>query len=193
MAKPAPKRLSYVEYLRLERKQERRYEYLDGDAWAMAGGSPRHSAIKSNLMVLLGNALRGRPCRAFDSDLKVRVLDTGLATYPDLTVICGALELHPEDPNAATNPAMLVEVVSKETEAWDRGGKFAHYRRIRSLQHYLIVSQDIERIEHYTQQDGGAWRLTEHAPGESIAIAALGIEIPSRPIYEDLPPLGSGE
>lgn len=183
MAEPAHRRLTYAAYLALERETDVRHEFLDGEAWAMAGGSIRHSGIKSNVALAFGIALRGGPCRFYDSDLKVRVPETGLATYPDLAVICGGPERHPEDRNAATNPALLVEVLSKATESWDRGGKFAHYRKLPSLKHYVLVSQDSEVVEHYARQDDGSWRLTEHTD----LLPVLGVEIPIEGFFRDLP------
>ncbi|GMU41986.1 MAG: hypothetical protein AMXMBFR23_28520 [Chloroflexota bacterium] len=190
MRAPATKGISYAEYLALERTTGVRHEFASGTAWAMAGGSVRHSAIKTNLTALFRGALRDTPSRPYDSDLKVRVLATGLATYPDLSVVCGRPQLDPEDGHAVTNPTLLVEVLSPDTEAWDRGGRFAHYRRIPSLRHYLLVSQDVARIEHYELLADGSWRLTEHGAGQAIPLSALSIELPVDPVYEDLPPEG---
>ncbi|MBI2569016.1 MAG: Uma2 family endonuclease [Candidatus Schekmanbacteria bacterium] len=187
MAEPATRRLSYSEYLDLERDTDMRHEFLDGAAWAMSSGTPRHSAIKSNLLGILFGALRGSPCRPYDSDLKVRVVDSGFATYPDLTIICGPLEPHAEDRNAATNPTVLIEVLSKHTEAWDRGGKFLEVRHIATLRHYLLVSQDTRRVEHLERQEAGAWRLTIHGPGELVTVDAIATEIAVNEIYERLP------
>ncbi|MBI2567965.1 MAG: Uma2 family endonuclease [Candidatus Schekmanbacteria bacterium] len=187
MGQAATRRYGYAEYLIVEHDTGTRHEYLDGQTWAMAGGTPRHSAIKSNLQALFRNALHGTPCRPYDSDLKIRVLKTGLATYPDLAVLCGRLETHPEDPNAVTNPVLLGEVLSDDTEAWDRGGKFAHFRCITSLRHYLLLPQDSERIESYTRQEDGSWRLTEHFSGDVVGLEALGVELHVDLVYQDLP------
>ncbi|MBT3219899.1 MAG: Uma2 family endonuclease [Proteobacteria bacterium] len=181
-------RITYTEYLGLELRMDARHEFLNGEAWAMAGGSPRHSRIKMNLYGLFFNTLGDGPCQPYDSDLKIRVVETGLATYPDLAVVCWPLEPHTDDRNAVTNPVVLVEVLSGSTEAWDRGGKFAHYRRIPSLQHYVLVSQNIERIEHFVRQEGGSWQLTEHGPGEVVVLKATGQKIPIDEVYRNLPP-----
>ena len=189
MSGPARTDISYAQYLALERSSGQRHEYVSGSAWAMAGGSVRHSAIKTNLAALFRTALRGTPCRPYDADLKVRVRETGLATYPDLSVVCGAPVTDPADDHAVTNPTLLLEVLSPDTEAWDRGGKFAHYRRIPSLRHYLLVNQDEERVEHFELQADGSWRLTEHGAGESVELSALAVPVPVNDIYEDLPPV----
>lgn len=187
MASAAHKLLSYAEYLELERNLDVRCEFLNGDAWAMAGGAPRHSKVKANLSGVLYVALRRTPCAAYDSDLKVVAPETGLATYPDAAVICGPLQRDERDNNAVTNPSALFEVISASTEAWDRGGKFAHYRRLESLQHYLLVDSQLQRVEHYERQVDGRWLLSEHGPGSSVHLAALGVALAVDDLYLDLP------
>jgi len=180
-------RLTYAEYLALERETDLKHEFLDGEAWAMAGGTPRHSRVKANLITALNTALGDGSCVVYDSDLKVRVLETGLATYPDAAVVCGPLGRDPEDRNAVTNPAVLVEVLSDATEAWDRGGKFAHYRRIPSLRHYLLVDSGQPRVEHFVRQEDGRWLLSEHGPGDAVEITAAGVSLPVDGLYRGLP------
>lgn len=187
MSRPAHHGISYADYLRLERQTDVRHEFLDGEAWAMAGGTPRHSKIKANLIRVIGNALVGAPCQSYDSDLKVRILETGLATYPDATVICGPLVTHPEDRNAVTNPSMLVEVLSDSTERWDRKGKFSHYRRAETLRHYVLVDSEIPGVEHYALQGDGSWKLTFLEPGDHIVAADLGLRIAVDDLYLALP------
>ena len=179
--------LSYEDYLALEKETDLRHEFLDGEAWAMAGGTISHSAVKTNLLALIRTALRGRPCRPYDVDLKVHIEDTGLFTYPDLSVICGPPARSPQDKNAATNPTLLAEVLSPSTEGWDRGSKFAHYRRLPTLQHYLLVSTDLVRVELYTRAEDGRWTLSEHGAGKQIELPALGISLDVDEIYADLP------
>ena len=107
---PAPKPyVSYAEYLSAEEKSATKHEWLDGkvydlDAQAMAGGTPDHAGLAAAVTTLLGIQLRGKPCRVFSSDLRIRVRATGLSTYADVTVVCGKLEVDPEDANAVTNP-----------------------------------------------------------------------------------------
>ena len=187
MAEPARRMLSYRDYLDLERETGIRHEYLDGEVWAMAGGTLRHSRVKTKLTIAIGNALGDGPCQPYDSDLKIRIPETGLATYPDLAIICGPPVVDVEDHNAATNPTVLVEVLSKDTEAWDRGGKFLHYRRLDSLQHTLLVSQDAALIELFTRMDDGTWRLSEHGPGQQVALPAIDVAIEVDAVFSDLP------
>jgi Uma2 family endonuclease len=150
--------MSFAEYIAPEAKSEIRHEFLNGDVFAMAGGTPEHSVLAGATIRELGVALRGRPCHVFTSDLRVRVAATGLVTYPDVTVICADLESHPEDRSTILNPLVLVEVLSDSTEAYDRGAKAAHYRRIDSLREYVLISQNEPRIEVFRRLAGGHYR-----------------------------------
>lgn len=188
MAEPARKvHLSYQDLLALEKETGLRHEYVNGEAWAMAGGTITHSAIMGNLYVAFRNALRGRPCRPYNSEYKIRIPETGLATYPDVSIICGPAIEEPGFPNAGINPVLLAEVLSETTEAWDRGGKFAHYRRLPTLQHYLLVSQEPRRVELFTRGPDNTWTLTEFGPGSQVPLPTLGISVPVDELYEDLP------
>lgn len=181
--------LSYTDYLALEEETDVRHEFLRGEAWAMAGGTPRHSAVKSNLLFLVAGRLGSGPCRAYDSDLKLRVESTGLATYADLAVVCGPLVRDTEDRNAVTNPTAVFEVLSPSTERWDRGGKFHHMQTVPSLRSYVIVSVDELRVEVFTRLEDGSWRLSSHGAG-SIATFDLGegrIDLEVDALYRNLP------
>ena len=184
MAEQATKRLSYQAYLELERTSEDKHEWYDGRILAMAGGTPNHAAIGTNLTALFRNGLRGSPCRPWNSDLRVRIPETGLATYPDLSIVCGGLETHPEDPDAATNPTALFEVLSKSTEAYDRGSKFRdHYATLTSLRHYVLVAQYEQLVEHWQRNDDGTWNVSHLRAGDTLRL--LGAEIPIEAVYED--------
>src|SRR5262249_43329548 len=115
-----------------EAKSEVRHEYLNGEVFAMAGGTPAHGALALAFGGELRNALRDRPCRMFSSDVRVRIPDTGLTTYPDLSIVCGGIELDPKDPNTITNPILIVEVLSETTEGHDRGTPAGSSRSDRS-------------------------------------------------------------
>jgi Uma2 family endonuclease len=152
---------SYAEYLAIEASSTIKHEWLGGRVYAMSGGSPEHSALAANIIRILGNQLDGKPCRVCTSDLRVRVAATGLATHPDVSVVCGNLECDAEDPLAATNPAVVVEVLSPCTESHDREEKFAHFRRVPSLRAYVLVSQQERRIEVFTRNADQSWTLRE--------------------------------
>lgn len=175
--------MTYPEYLALERSSEQRHEFLRGEVWAMAGGTPSHARICANALLALGNVLKGKPCAAYTSDLRVRVVETDRSTYPDATVICGTLETATDDPDAAVNPLVIVEVLSDSTEASDRSEKFAHLQRLKSLQAYILVSQHTQRIEVFTRAPGVTWTFTPYSAGERIDLAALSATLDVNDFY----------
>jgi Uma2 family endonuclease len=186
MGHPEPvTRMSYVEYSLAERSSELKHEFLDAQVWARAGGTPEHGALAMAFGGELGNALHGRPCRVFSSDVRVRVRETGLVTYPDLSVVCGRLETDTEDADTIVNPVLLVEILSPSTEGYDRGDKAAHYRRIPSLVEYVLVSQSEHRIEVYRRNALGRWELSDARAGESFELVSVGVTLSVDAIYAD--------
>jgi Uma2 family endonuclease len=186
---PAPKtNLTYAEYLEIERSTDQKHEFLRGAVYAMAGGTPEHGFLAGNLIHLLRTLIGDRPCIVGTSDVKVRVEATGLSTYPYASVVCGAVERASDDPHAITNPVVLVEVLSDSTEAHDRGSKFAHYRRMPSLQDYVLVSQRERRVEVYHREQGG-WTLLEATQGGEVEVRSLGGKLSVDAVYRgvDLP------
>lgn len=170
------RKLTESEYLALERAAEFKSEFFDGEMYAMAGGSPMHSLIATNLAAEFTTQLRGRPCMAFNSDLRMKVEATGLFTYPDLSVVCGELQYANDSDDTIVNPTVLAEVLSHSTEAYDRGRKFEHYQRIPTLKEYLLVSQKEPRIEQYIRQQGRDW-LYRQAAGMDATLAIPSLEI----------------
>ena len=138
--------LTVDEYLEIERNADFKSEYFNGEMFAMAGASEQHIAIVSNLTYLLVGQLKGRPCMTYSTDMKVKIAPTGLYTYPDVIVVCGELQFGDERRELLTNPTIIIEVLSKSTEAYDRGEKFDHYRTLASLSDYLPESCPV-RIE----------------------------------------------
>ncbi len=181
---PIP-RVTYGEYLALESKAAVRHEYLRGEVYAMAGGTLEHGAVIAALTGELHAALRGRPCRIFSSDVRVRVEATDLTTYPDISVVCGPLQTAEVDPNAITNPIVVVEVLSPSTEAYDRGAKAGHYRRLASLRELVLVSPAERRIEVQRRNERGGWELQEADAGERIEVASLGLTLEVDTIFAD--------
>jgi Uma2 family endonuclease len=157
--------MTYAAYLAAEEVSETRHEYLRGEVFAMAGGTPEHAALMAAISAELIVALRGRPCRVYSSELRIRIDATDMSTYPDVSVVCGELKTSTIDRNAATNPILIVEVLSDSTEAYDRGEKFSHYRRLPSLREYLLLSQHQPRIESYRKNAQGVWELAEARRG----------------------------
>lgn len=175
---------TYAEYLEIEADSLIRHEYLAGEIFAMAGGTPEHAALHMSVGASLVRQLEGHPCRVFSSDLRLRVAATGLATYADVTVVCGRLERDAEDENAVINPTVLVEVTSKRTEAYDRGEKFEHYRRIPSLREYVLVSHREPRIDVWRRPEAGAeWIETRATRGEVAHLDAIGCELGVDAVY----------
>lgn len=174
------------EYLAHERQSPTKNELIDGVVVAMAGGSPRHNGLAINLGTALRTRLRGR-CHVLSSDQRVHVESTGLYTYPDVVVVCGAPRFHPRDKDTLLNPTLLVEVLSPSTEAYDRGAKAAHYRSVSSLSEYVLVYQDEPHVEHYRRIETGQWLLTDFGGhGATLRLLEPAIEIPLAEIYADL-------
>lgn len=179
------RRYTYDEYLAFERDSEMKHEFADGEIYAMAGGSLRHSALASRISAALENA-RPSDCIAFQSDLRLRVLATGRATYPDASMVCGPIQLDPADPRGTTitNPSLLVEVLSPSTEEVDRGSKLEDYQRIPSLQEYVLVSQH-PRVEIYRRLSSGSWEYRDVREG--VVTLASGAIHDLSILYTDLP------
>jgi len=177
-------RYSYAEYLALEASSNVKHEYLTGQIYGRAGGTPEHAALAAAAIGLLFPQLVRSRCRLHDSDLRVRVLETGLATYPDVTVVCGPRERDPEDANAVTNPTLLVEVTSPSTEEYDRGDKFAHYKRIASLEQYAIISHRERNVEVWSRGDGDAWSCNAVSDGGIATLASIACSLEIGQLYD---------
>lgn len=156
---PIP-RMTFDDWLATERPAlEGRTEYVAGEVFAMTGGSEAHNLIVANVVGELRGQLKGRPCRVYPSDMKVRIPTVDVGAYPDVMVICGERQFHDDRHDVVTNPRLIVEVVSDSTEAYDRGQKFAYYRRLESLRTYLLIAQDRVAVDLYQRQDDGRWTL----------------------------------
>jgi Uma2 family endonuclease len=174
------------QYLAMERDAPTRNEYIAGEIFATSGASLAHNRISANVSRTLGNALEGRDCDVVGSDMRVHVPATTLYTYPDVVVVCGEPEFADgEYLDTLTNPVAVVEVLSPSTEAYDRGEKFAHYRRLPSLVDYVLVSQNALRVEHFARQPDGSWSLhvAEDAPGASVTLASVGASLTVAEVY----------
>jgi Uma2 family endonuclease len=169
---PQP-RISVQEYLLWEARAESKSELYDGAILAMAGATPEHIRITTNLARRLGNQLDGSPCEPFDSDMRVFVEKCNSVFYPDLTVVCGEAQFLDTALATLCNPTLIVEVLSPSTEARDRGEKLACYQTLDSVQVYALVAQDRARVEAYSRQADGSWR---HEVVEGLDAA---LELPS--------------
>jgi Uma2 family endonuclease len=175
---------TYAEYLALEASSNVKHEYLDGQIYAMAGGTPEHAALAASVVGLLFAALRRGRCRVHDADLRVRVPATGFATYPDVTVICGPRERDTEDNNAVINPTLIVEVLSRSTEDYDRGDKFEHYKLLPSLRQYVLVSAAKRSVEVWTRDAEGSWTLAGARDGEVADLASINARLDVSELYD---------
>lgn len=185
MSTPAHRiRYERGEYLALEAASNVRHEFLDGQIYGIAGGTPEQAALAAAVVGLLFPQLQRGRCRIHDADLRVRVLQTGLATYPDATIVCGPLERDPEDANAVTNPTVLVEVLSRSTEDYDRGDKFEHYKRIAALRQYVLVSHRAREIEVWTRDGAGGWRQSVAGDGERALLDSIQAQLDVRELYD---------
>lgn len=156
------------EYLAWEREQLDKHEFFDGEVYAMAGGSPRHNALSTNVLTVLNIALRTRGCTVLTSDQRVSFMKRTRYVYPDVSVTCGELELEGND--VLLNPQVLVEVLSAATEQYDRGLKWLGYQRLTSLTDYVLVWQTEARIEHFQRNMYGKWEYGVAEAGGQIVL-----------------------
>lgn len=166
-------RYTWREYLTLEQSSNVRHEYFDGEIFAMAGGTPEHSALAVRIASLLDAQLENKSCRVFNSDLRVRVQATGLGTYPDVSVVCGGLERDPEDASTIINPRVIVEVLSASTEAYDRSDKLGNYKLIPVLQECVLVSHREALIEIFRRSPADQWERFEARRGATANLQSI--------------------
>jgi Uma2 family endonuclease len=171
-------RYTYADYVALEESSPTKHEYFQGEIYAMAGGSEEHSALAAEVLRALGNALGDRPCRTHTSDLRVYVEATGMATFPDGSVVCGKLEQHAPSPRATTvNPTVLFEVTSDSSEEYDTTTKLESYLTIPSLRDYLVVSHRERRITLHSRTSQGAWETRVAIAGGKVTLSSLGADL----------------
>jgi len=163
------------EYLAAERLSETKSEYVDGVVYLMTGARLNHIQIVSNITVELAIQLRARPCRVLQSELKIRLQESRKFFYPDVTVLCDEPQFHDERKDIILNPLLVVEVLSKSTEAFDRGAKFRAYQTIESLKEYVLVSQDKPLVEQYVRNGEGKWTYSA-AEGLESSLALPSVE-----------------
>lgn len=181
------RRYSVQEYFELERKADYKSDFYNGEIFAMAGGTARHSRICTNLIALLAQQLKGGPCVPYESNLRLGIRATGLRCYPDASVYCDPLQRDEEDKEGETytNPTVLFEVLSPSTEAYDRGLKSSSYRTIPSLKAYALISQDEPHVEVYERQSDDTWLLHEdRGLSGMLTVAAIRLRLALSEVYE---------
>ena len=186
MTSPAAHRNYLIsEFVRLEEYSNVRHEFLGGQIYAMAGGTPEHGTYAANVIAILASGLVGRRCRVQTSDVRIRVQATGLDTYPDVSVVCGHAVRDDEDENAVVNPTLLVEITSPSTDEYDRGEKLEHYKKIPALREVVFVGYGERRVDVVRRLADGSWSTSSASAGGSLALESVGIEIDVDDVYKD--------
>jgi Uma2 family endonuclease len=172
------------EYFAIEERAERKSEYYNGEMFLMAGASREHNIIARNLSFQLQLRLQGTPCGLFIADQRVRVQKTGLYTYPDMLIVCGTPEYAPENRDTLINPKVVIEILSDSTERYNRTTKFRHYKKLPSVQEYVLVSQDEPLVERFTRQDDGAWGQMDFVGLDvEMVLATVPVSIPMADVF----------
>ena len=181
------KKITEAQYLKMERASATKSEYFEGEVFAMAGTSKRHGVLAGNAFAALHPQARQRRCDIFQNDMRVKVTTTGLYTYPDVVVACGGGQYEDAEVDTLLNPTLMIEVLSKSTAAYDRGEKFQQYRKLPSLEDYILVSQDRRLIEHYSRQPDGRWLLSEFSElNDVIELPSIGCHLALRDVYDQV-------
>ena len=173
-------------YMAWEEHQEARHEYVAGEVFAMSGGSDAHATIGLNVATALRGLLRDGPCRAFASGMKVHIEAADAAVYPDVFVTCDPRDRTDSARLAKAHPSLVVEVLSPSTAAWDRGRKFELYQQIPELREYLLIEQDRIHADLFRRNAEGLWVLHPAAPGATVRLESVGLELPLAEFYEDV-------
>ena len=177
--------LTPEEYLALERQAETKSEYLRGEVFAMAGASFAHNMIASNTLVSLVPQLKRRSCTAHSSDLRVNVRATSFYAYPDIVVVCGQPQFEDRHRDTLLNPTAIFEILSRSTEGYDRGEKFANYRMLESLTDFILVPQYRPLVEHFARQPDETWLLRSYEGLKAVLLLpSIGCELPLANIYD---------
>ncbi len=173
------------EYFAWEEQQLERHEYIDGEVYAMSGGTINHSDIAGNLLILLKSHLRGSGCKTLNSDARVKILDAARYVYPDVSVTCD--ERDQTTTQYITYPCLVIEVLSGSTESYDRGNKFKLYRRNPCLQEYVLVDTETMAIELFRKSDGkDNWRIIDYEANSTVELTSVKLTFPIEKVYEDV-------
>jgi Uma2 family endonuclease len=171
MSAATPQGMTAADYLAWEREQPGKHEYNRGEVLAVSGGSPRHNLLAGEVLAQLSIATRGHGCRVLSSQQRIAPVPNARFVYPDAAVVCGALELQPGTTDVMLNPRVVVEVLSRSTEAYDRGEKWEGYQGIASLTDYVLVSQRAVRVEHYQRDADGSWQYRTLSTGDVLTLS----------------------
>jgi Uma2 family endonuclease len=187
LALKKPKLYTSAEYLEFERLSEVKHELIGGEIFEMAGAVKRHNQISSNIIRLLGNQLLERDCNAFSSDMRVKITSAGNYTYPDVVAVCGEEVYEDETEDTLLNPQLIIEVLSKSTEGYDRGAKFEYYQTIESFTEYVLITQEPFRVEQYVRKNKNEWTYLEfRKPEDIVKLISIDCEISLQDIYHKI-------
>ncbi|QSJ17860.1 Uma2 family endonuclease [Nostoc sp. UHCC 0702] len=184
IASPNRKYMTSQEYLEWEEQQDIKYEYINGEVFAMTGGTIPHTTIALNLAAALKSHLRGSSCRAFMADAKVAVSENGPFHYPDVMVSCDQRDR--QAIKFIQYPCLIVEVLSPSTEADDRGGKFTQYRRIPTLQEYVLIDAEKINLDCFRLNEKGFWELHPYEEGDEVDFTSVDFRFTISLVYEDV-------
>jgi len=183
-AKDIYPKLTHEEYFVWEEKQLEKHEYIDGQVYAMSGGSVNHGRIAIRFTAMFDAHLEGSGCMTGNSDIKVNIVDINNYTYPDASVTCD--DRDKSTPKYFTYPCLIVEVLSDSTEAYDRGGKFRIYSQNPVLQDYLLVSATRIEMDLYHKNDAGEWTIVNYQEGDIIELKSINLSFPVEQVYRGL-------
>ncbi|MBW4646326.1 MAG: Uma2 family endonuclease [Goleter apudmare HA4340-LM2] len=176
--------LSPDEYLETEKSSQIKHEYIQGQIYAMAGSSDAHVTITANLVALLRNHIRGSGCRVYVADMKARIESLNVFYYPDIMVTCDQRDTNFE--YFKRYPCLIIEVLSPSTEALDRGDKFSDYQDLETLQEYLLISQNRQRIDCFRRNVAGRWELYSYRGNQELQLTSLSFSCSVTDVYEDV-------
>ena len=177
-------RFTPEEYFAWEEQQLHRHEYIDGEVYAMTGGSVNHSQIAVKFVSLLDNHLKGSSCKTLNSDCRVNIVESDDYTYPDASVTCD--DRDKTTTQYITYPCLIIEVLSKSTEAYDRGGKFRMYRQNPILRDYVLVNSEKIEIDLYHKTESGSWEIINYQAGDEIELKSVNLIFTIEQIYESI-------
>ncbi len=179
---------SLEEYLEMDRQSEARLEYWEGEVFDMSGVNEEHAEIETNLIAYLRHRLLPKGCRIFPANMRLKVPSLPPYRYGDTSALCGPAQFEKiGGVDVLTNPALIIEVLSESTEAYDRGVKFSHYKSIPSFCEYLLIAQDRPHVTHYVKQDDITWNQREyHDLIEVVKLVSVACEITLQEIYEQV-------
>ncbi len=188
LSQKKPKFVSPEEYLAFERDAVDKHEYFNGEIFAMAGAGRRHNQICTNLIHLIASQIRDRKCSVYGSDMRVKVPNENY-TYPDVVAVCGEELFEDKAEDSLLNPLVIIEVLSKSTEAYDRGAKFEQYQTIPGFREYVLITQEPYRVEQFVRQDVNAWTYLEfRTADDTLRLESIDCELRLSDIYFKVEP-----